>query len=107
MKRTLVVVVIAIAMFGCASSTEVYMPDGRKGYALDCSGLARNWGMCLKKAGEICQAKGYDVFMRDASTGTISSVQASGTSNPYGSSYGASGFGGTVIYRELLVACRN
>jgi hypothetical protein len=107
MGRIVVIVVTATVLFGCASASEVYMPDGRKGYALNCSGMARDWGMCLKAAGEMCQVKGYDIFMRDASTGSIASIQASGNFSPYSGSYGASGFGSTVFNRELLVACKS
>jgi hypothetical protein len=90
---------LALLFFiGCASSRELYLPDGRAGYALNCSGAARSWGMCLQKAGEICSTRGYDVYMRDASTGGFAAVQASSSN--------LSGFAGTTVNRELVVACK-
>ena len=35
--------VITGSLSGCASVKESYGPDGRKAYALNCSGLARGW----------------------------------------------------------------
>jgi hypothetical protein len=45
------IVILALLLAGCASSRETYLADGTKGFSLDCSGTARNWGMCYEKAG--------------------------------------------------------
>ena len=86
-----------IALFvlvGCASSSPTYMPDGKQGYALNCSGAARNWGMCFEKAGELCGSKGYEVVGRDGEP--LAAV---------GGSY--QGFAGAASFsRSMLVKCK-
>lgn len=59
MKYTLPFILV---LSGCASSSATFSPDGSKAYSLNCSGLARNWGMCYEKAGDICKEKGYEVL---------------------------------------------
>lgn len=55
------IILIALILTGCATSKQTYAPDGSNAYSLDCSGTARNWGMCYEKAGELCKEKGYTV----------------------------------------------
>jgi hypothetical protein len=93
MKLYLLVAFVAIAA-GCASSSQTYAPDGRVGHSINCSGTARNWGMCLEKAGELCGAKGYDVVSRTGDQGLI----ASGSQGNF--------FAGTTISRSMLVVCK-
>lgn len=52
---------VVLFLTGCASSSPTYAPDGSQGHSLNCSGLARNWGMCYEKAGNICKERGYTV----------------------------------------------
>ena len=59
MKTT--IVFAALILTGCATSQETYTESGRPGYTIDCSGTARNWGMCYEKAGNICRERGYDI----------------------------------------------
>ena len=63
-KLILAIIVIAPLLNGCATVHESYAPDGRKAYALNCSGLARGWDKCQIAAGEICGAAGYDIIDR-------------------------------------------
>src|SRR5262249_7956901 len=87
-----------LLLASCATATDVGLPDGSQGYALNCSGTALSWGMCLKKAGEVCRGNGYDIRGRDQHTGqtTIN------TANP---NYL---YGGTLptVDREMFVRCR-
>lgn len=50
---------------GCATSSELYLPDGRQGYAVSCDGNLVwdevTWEACYKKASQICGDKGYEV----------------------------------------------
>lgn len=66
-------------------------PDGSKGHSINCSGAARNWGMCYEKAGEICGAKGYEVIAGGSDQGVLVSGN----------------LGGSVISRSMLVKCKN
>jgi hypothetical protein len=87
------ILIMALMLTACASSSKTYGPDGRVGYSLTCSGLARDWGMCLSKAGEICGAKGYDVLNVNGDSGAMV------TANPQ------MAFGGTTISRNMLISC--
>lgn len=93
---------IVTLLLGCASASKTYGPDGREVHSINCSGLARTWGMCLEKAGEICGAKGYDVMTSTGDTGAFVQGTSAGTSMGYNTQVS----GGTVITRNLLVSCK-
>ena len=59
--RAILLFFISFLILGCATSSKILDAEGREAFALDCSGSALNWGLCFKKAGEICGKKGYDV----------------------------------------------
>lgn len=54
---------------GCATSTAMYTPDGRQGYAISCGGEyvwnADSWQACYEKASQLCGEQGYDIYSRD------------------------------------------
>ena len=62
MKILGVMVFGALVISGCATVRETHAPDGRKAYALNCSGLTRGWDKCQKAAGDICGSAGYDIL---------------------------------------------
>ena len=82
---------------GCTTSKSVYLPDGRLGYSINCSGTALDWGSSLQKAGEKCGAARYELLMRDERTGQTTIV----TVNPYL----AQGTGAPTVTREMVIAC--
>jgi hypothetical protein len=41
-----------------------YTADGRPGYDVHCNGAALTWAACSAKAGELCEARGYDILER-------------------------------------------
>jgi hypothetical protein len=87
-------VFFATFLIGCASSSQTYTSDGRVGYSLNCSGTARNWGMCEQKAGELCGTRGYEVLSTTGDHGVV--VTASN-----GSAYAS-----TTISRTMLITCK-
>lgn len=89
-----VVILAAVLLAGCAMQKNVYLPDGRRGYSISCSGGALNWEMCYAKAGEICQAKGYEVISKSDEQGAVVT----------GSQYGV--FGGSTYNRSMMIACK-
>jgi hypothetical protein len=93
MKLALATAVTAL-LSGCATSTQTYTADGRVGHSLDCSGLARNWGMCQQKAGELCGARGYDILSATGDRGVIATAG------------GGNFFAGSTISRSMLIACK-
>ena len=62
MKKAILIIVLGLLVVGCATVKEVYMPSGEKAYAIDCTGNALSREHCLKKAGEICKEKGYEIL---------------------------------------------
>jgi hypothetical protein len=66
--KTFVLLVI-LAVTGCATTSKTYGPDGREAFVIDCSGLALTWGMCYEKAGDLCEAHGYEVLTEMSSHG--------------------------------------
>lgn len=95
MKTIIIAAMFASILSGCATVKESYSADGRKAYALNCSGQGRGWDKCLAAAGERCGAKGYDVL--DRSGEQVSSM--AGTK--------AGIFGSTDVERSMLVACKS
>jgi len=91
-------VLCLLTLAGCATVKESYGPDGRKAYALNCSGTARGWDKCLAAAGDICGSAGYDVLDKSSEAVSIASAAASN------GSFGASAV--KTSERTMLVACK-
>lgn len=87
-----------LLIIGCATKRETYAPDGRKAYALNCSGLARGWDKCQTAAGELCGAAGYDILDRVSEDMAASGASATPTS--------FSAAGAKSNERSMLIACR-
>ncbi|WON77586.1 hypothetical protein [Serratia sp. UGAL515B_01] len=94
MKNIIIVFSAIILLSGCANSSKTYAPDGREAYSIDCSGLARTWGMCLEKAGDLCGAKGYDIYTSTGDKGWVATAQPDFA------------MAGSTISRNLLIACK-
>lgn len=87
--------IVAGVLAGCATQKAVYLPDGRQGHSINCSGSALSWDLCYQKAGELCQAKGYDILAKEGEQGsTITDTQ-----------YGV--IGTSTMTRTLLIACKS
>ena len=59
-----VLLITFVHMMGCATASKTYTADGRPGYDVHCNGAALTWAACSAKAGELCEAHGYDVLER-------------------------------------------
>ena len=58
--------VTLILLAGCVTVKEVYGPDGRKAYTLNCSDdRSATWDHCYEKAGEICRENGYTILEKN------------------------------------------
>jgi hypothetical protein len=60
----------SLLVAGCASS-KTFDAEGKEALVLNCSGMARNWGMCYEKAGELCRTKGYEVVEKSGYSGWV------------------------------------
>jgi hypothetical protein len=47
---------LAALLTGCATWTQLTLPDGRVAYEIDCVGF----GDCRKRAESLCQGRGYE-----------------------------------------------
>jgi len=94
MKRVGLIITAALALSSCATAKQTYMPDGRIGYAINCSGQSLSWGDCYQKIGEICGSEGYDILERSGEEGSTLSA------NQFGF------YGGSVVTRSLVAACK-
>ena len=95
MNKLLGIMVLLGLISGCATAKQIYTADGQKGYSINCSGSALNWGMCYEKAGEICGEKGYIVLEKSGDTGAIVT----------GTQFGL--YGGSVINRSMIIKCKD
>lgn len=97
MKSFSVLIVIAFCLYtyGCATSSKTYTADGKEGYTINCSGTARNWGMCYEEAGQLCGGKGYIVLQKTGDKGNMI------VANQYGL------YGGSVTKRNLVIRCKD
>jgi hypothetical protein len=87
MKRILI---LALILQGCAMSGKTYLPDGRQGYTINCSGIQT----CESKAGDLCGARGYTVIDRqDMPQAALAGAPQIGIA------------GGTNYVRTMLIAC--
>lgn len=95
------ILLCAVIMPGCVSSSETYTADGRKGHVISCpsqgalTGALTNWGTCFQRAGEICGTRGYAVLQRSDEPGFSAAV------NQYG------GYAGTTTNRMMIVRCND
>lgn len=84
-----------LLLSACTTQKVMYLPDGRQGYAIECSGTAQTWNECYTRAGEICKGSGYEVLSKNGEQGQVIS----------GSQYAV--FGGTVQKRAMVIACKS
>ena len=52
MKGLLVVALLALS--GCVTSKQVMLPNGAKGYSMDCSGIQHDAADCMNRAATLC-----------------------------------------------------
>lgn len=94
MNGKILLLASAAIVSGCATSKNTYLPDGRQGYSINCSGGALSWDLCYNKAGELCGGAGYDVIVKTGDQGAVVGGSPAGV------------FGGSVITRSLLIGCK-
>lgn len=91
--RISIIILVALTLTACATAKETYTPSGEKGYTINCSGTAANWGMCSQKAGELCGPAGYTVFNQSGDESTMV------TANQFGA------YATPVVNRSMVIQC--
>lgn len=94
-RNPALLVYIFLSLTGCASASKTYDANGKAAHALNCSGTARNWGMCYEKAGSICGTKGYEVVEKSGDQGWVVGGSANGVA------------GGSTISRTMTIRCKD
>ncbi len=102
MSKKFIIAFSCFLLAGCAvdyaGSNQIYTSEGKKGYALNCSGASRNWGLCYQKAGTICKERGYEVLEVTGEAGTVTAVK-SGTGISTATT-------NTTYNRIMIIQCR-
>jgi len=93
MTRLLGIAALLLVLSACATAKETYTPNGQKGFTIDCSGSALNWGMCTQKAGDLCGAKGYTILQSSKDQSSML------TSNQFGT------YASPIVNRSMTVQC--
>lgn len=106
MKQFLILSATVLGLSSCATVSETFAPDGRKAYALNCSGQAVGWDKCYSAAGEICGAKGYDILVINNEPVAVGASSGSGFVNPAGGSAGFGSFFSMSSQKTMLIACK-
>lgn len=97
-KSLILLAVFIISGCGGAGTYRIYTADGQRGYAVNCSGINRNWGVCYQKAGSICEELGYEVLEVTGESGTVTDVE----SNSKGSTAKTT----TTHNRIMVIQCK-
>ncbi|MCZ6853229.1 MAG: hypothetical protein O7G86_04840 [Gammaproteobacteria bacterium] len=92
LKRTLVVVIVAIAMSACVSSGKIIALEGG-GWEIDCSGGYHDWSGCHSRAKRLCGKGGFDI---------VSQITNEGGGNVGSNDWSAAG---SIITRTMVVRC--
>ena len=51
-----------VLITSCATSQEIVLPSGQKGFTINCGSYeGDSWSACYQKAGEVCPS-GYDIL---------------------------------------------
>ena len=79
----------------CATSKEIDIAEGQRGYSIDCSAEHLDWSRCYEKAGQICGEKGFEILDKTGGTGMVVA----------GVEYGVYGEAG--LNRSMTIKCRN
>jgi hypothetical protein len=84
-----------LLLMGCVTSRPVSLPNGTKGIAVNCPGMARDIADCMNEAAKVCGGK-YEILTREG-------LVAGGATTQVGNS---------ALYvqgvkRTLIVHCEN
>jgi hypothetical protein len=61
-QARLAIVLIALSLAACGGLHATYVPDGRRGFVVNCGGFLNSWSSCLVKAGRACGNRGYETL---------------------------------------------
>ncbi|SOD16494.1 hypothetical protein [Nitrosomonas ureae] len=107
MLRALFMLIVFAGMLqGCATSREVFLADGAKGYNINCSGSGKNYSHCLEKAGDICGTRGYHVLNQQGDIVPLPQAIREFRANAQSTSIGFLTQSGSIVTRNLFIKCK-
>ena len=65
LPRRLGALCLTLVFAGCSTQHATYVPDGRRGFVITCSGVLSSWSTCLINAGRACGNHGYETIKGD------------------------------------------
>ena len=86
---------LVMLLSACATSKEIDIAEGQRGYSIDCSADHLNWSLCYEEAGQICTEKGFEIVDKTGGTGVVVA----------GVEYGV--YGESGLKRSMTIECRN
>jgi len=65
--KPLLLILTFQSLSGCVTSisTQTYLPDGDKGWGVNCSYNFSSWNECYKEAGQKCGEAGYEIIEKN------------------------------------------
>jgi len=93
MKQFMLLIVV-LAVAGCAATSNTYVTRGKKGLHINCSGLTSSWSQCYANAASACAPKGYKVIAKSGDA----------VENPVDYPFGLNPAGFTS--RSMIVYCK-
>lgn len=105
-RALFILIVFVTTLQGCATSREVFLADGTKGYNINCSGSGMNYSNCLEKAGEICGTRGYDLLNQQGDAVPFAQAIREFGANTQSASVGYFTYSGSTITRNLFIKCK-
>ncbi|GAB5604965.1 hypothetical protein [Sideroxyarcus sp. TK5] len=107
MRIKILLIMLVLGLGGCATSKDMYLPDGSIGHNISCDGSANSISKCFQKAGEVCGSKGYVLLNREgeAIPFAYSSGSASATTTSANGTYVSQV--GMFVSRSIFVKCKD
>ena len=62
LQKRLIIASLVLSLAACGGLHATYVPDGRRGFVVNCGGLLNSWSTCLVKAGRACGSRGYETI---------------------------------------------
>lgn len=101
------ILLFVLLLAGCATSSEVYLPSGTKGYVVNCNGSLNSVSTCFEKAGELCGAKGYVLLNKEGEAHMQGTSFGSASANHYNAQAVQVSQFGAYVSRSMLVRCND
>jgi hypothetical protein len=98
-------ILLCIALAGCVTDSESFLPDGSKGHLVTCGGALFAYSDCIKHAGDICGDQGYQILGVDGNATPYATSNGGFSATPYSANGGFNSSAGMITNRSVMVKC--